>query len=81
MLDLFSYDAKYVIRSLRSSGFKRFFRISKTSSIKSFNMGKLVAEQSRHKIIALRQAKLIRPVAFGFQTIVEIENTVLISEL
>ncbi len=52
---------QYVIKSLRPSGFKRLFHISKTGSIKSSNMGKLVTEKLRRKSIALRQAKISYP--------------------
>ena len=51
----------YVIKSLRSSGFKTLLHISKTSSAKSLNMGKLVTEEIRHKIISLKQAKFSYP--------------------
>ncbi len=45
-----------MIKCLRSSGFNRLFYVSKTSLIKSLNMGKPVTEEIRRKIIALRQA-------------------------
>ncbi len=55
------FNIQYVIKSLRSSGFRKRFHHSKTTSIKSLNMGKLVTEEIRHKIIALRQAKFSYP--------------------
>ncbi len=49
---------QYVIKNLRTSGFKNRFHLPTTSSIKSIKIDKFRhKEEIRHKIIALRQAK------------------------
>ena len=53
-----------MIRSIRSSGFERDFTIQTQASSISSNMGKLVTEEIRRKIIALRQTKLEYPAIF-----------------
>ena len=45
------FNIQYVIERLRSSGLRRLFQLSETSSIESLNIGNFLTEEIRHKVL------------------------------